>query len=167
MEQLIHGKRNKRLKACFKWAELDCRRESTNHRRAGRSEQTCERRESEKCWRRVQTEQANKKSKIAALNANDSDSKTDSDSLSSTDPESETGTIELADTPSLKTTFCYSINQVEILQTLGNYTFATHFEADNFLQKKFDLKKTPDTIKFSRLQLPTCGDHDCTEKGWV
>ena len=26
-------------------------------------------------------------------------------------------------------------NQVEILQTLDNYTFAAHFESDDFLQK--------------------------------
>ena len=34
-------------------------------------------------------------------------------------------TIEFADKPPLKTPMCYSINQVEVLQLLGNYTFAS------------------------------------------
>ena len=60
-------------------------------------------------------------------------------------------TIETADKPPIKTPICYSINQVEILQNLGNYTFAAQFEADDFLQKKINLVKKPDATKINRL----------------
>ena len=44
-------------------------------------------------------------------------------------------TFEFASKPPLKTPMWYSVNQIEILRTLGNYTFAAHFETDEFLQK--------------------------------
>ena len=50
--------------------------------------------------------------------------------------------IEFANKPPPKTPICYSVNQVEILQTLGNYTFAAHFETDEFLQKNRIAKET-------------------------
>ena len=49
---------------------------------------------------------------------------------------------------------CYSVNQIEILQTLGNYTFAAHFETDEFMQKVITLIQTPDSTKINRLPAP-------------
>ena len=49
----------------------------------------------------------------------------------------ESSTIEFVDKPPLKTSICYSINQVEV-----SYTFAAHFEGDNFIRKIFNLLKT-------------------------
>ena len=62
--------------------------------------------------------------------------------------------IEFADKLPIKTPFCYSISQVEILQNLGNYTVAAQFEADGFLQKIFNLLKKPDATKINRLPAP-------------
>ena len=45
-------------------------------------------------------------------------------------------------------------NQVEILQTLDNYTFAAHFESDDFLQKGFELIKKQDSTKNNRMPAP-------------
>ena len=45
--------------------------------------------------------------------------------------------IEFLDKPPLKTPICYSVNQIEIIQNLGSYTFAAQFQADDFLQKIF------------------------------
>ena len=59
--------------------------------------------------------------------------------------------LEVANKPRLKTPICYSSNQVEILQTLGNYTWAAHFEADQFFQKFLTLMKILDTTKINRL----------------
>ena len=44
--------------------------------------------------------------------------------------------------------------QVEILQTLGNYTFAADFESDDFLQKLIGLLKKPDSTKINLLPAP-------------
>ena len=92
------------------------------------------------------------KSIIATINENNSDS--NSDKMSSTESENETSTIEFAHKLPLKTPLCYSMDQVEILQTYGNYTFAAHFESDEFLQKILNLMKTPDSTKINRLPAP-------------
>ena len=60
-------------------------------------------------------------------------------------------TIEFADKPPIKTPICYSINQVELLQNIGNYTFAAQIEADDFLQKIINLLKKPNATKINRL----------------
>ena len=75
------------------------------------------------------------------------DSNSDSDSY-------ETSTTAFADKPRIKTPVCGSINQVEVLQNLGNYTFAAQFEADDFLQKVITLLKRPDETKINRLPAP-------------
>ena len=56
-------------------------------------------------------------------------------------------TIELASKPPLKTPMCYSVNQIEILSTLVIYTFAAHFETDEFLRKVITLTQKPDSTK--------------------
>ena len=61
--------------------------------------------------------------------------------------------IEAANQPPLKAPMCYSINQIEVIQTLGNHTFASQYEADEILQKIIKLIK-PDTTKISRLPTP-------------
>ena len=53
----------------------------------------------------------------------------------------------MADKPPIKTPVCYSVNQIEVLQTLGNFTFASQYETDEFLQKKLNLMKKPDSTK--------------------
>ena len=63
-------------------------------------------------------------------------------------------TIEFADKLLVKMPICYSNNQVEILQNLGNYTFAAQFEADDFLQKIINLLKKPDATKINCLPAP-------------
>ena len=65
-----------------------------------------------------------------------------------------TSTVEFASKPPLKTPMCYSINQIEISQTLGNNTFAAHFESDEFLQKIVTLIKKPYSKKINRLPAP-------------
>ena len=54
-----------------------------------------------------------------------------------------TSTIQFADKSPLKTPFSCSINQIEILQNLENYTFAAQFEDDDFLQEDIVLLKKP------------------------
>ena len=39
----------------------------------------------------------------------------------------------------------------EVLQTLGNHTFASHYETHEFIQKIVTLLKKPDSIKLNRL----------------
>ena len=53
-----------------------------------------------------------------------------------------------------KSSMCYSIIQTEVLQTLGNYTFATTFEADATLQKVTFLMKQLSVTNISRLPAP-------------
>ena len=55
--------------------------------------------------------------------------------------------IEAANQPPLKVPMCYSINQIEVIQTLGNHTLASQNDADEFLQKIIKLIKKPDTTK--------------------
>ena len=62
--------------------------------------------------------------------------------------------IEAANQPPLKAPTCYSINQIEVIQTRGNHTFASQNDADEFLQKTIKLIKKPDTTKISRLPTP-------------
>ena len=63
---------------------------------------------------------------IASINSSVSTSK-----LESSDSEAyDASTVEFASKPPLKTPMCYSIAQTEKLQSLGNYTFAAHFESD-------------------------------------
>ena len=82
---------------------------------------------------------------IATINARDNDSKIDK--MRSSVLETENSTIDVANNPPLKTPICFSTNKVEIRQTLGNYTFAAPFEADELLQKILKLMKISDTTK--------------------
>ena len=75
------------------------------------------------------------------------------ESFSDSDP-GDACTIEFANKPTPKKPICYSVNQVEYLQTLGNYTFAAHIESYEFLQKIIGLLKTPDSTKINRLPAP-------------
>ena len=66
-------------------------------------------------------------------------------------------TIEFADKPPLKTPMCYSINQVEVLQNLGKYTFVSQFEADEFIefiQKVISLIEKPEPTNINCLPAP-------------
>ena len=56
------------------------------------------------------------------------------ESFSDSDSGDAASTFEFANKPPLKSPICYSVDQIEILQTLGNYTFAALFESDEFLQ---------------------------------
>ena len=75
--------------------------------------------------------------------ANSSDSDQMSDEL-----------IQEANKPPIKTPQCYSVNQIEVLQSLGNFTFASQYESDEFLQKVIGLIKKPDATKINRLPTP-------------
>ena len=66
----------------------------------------------------------------------------------------ETITIEFADKLPLGMPMFYSINRFEILQNLGNYTFAAQFKADEFIRKYIDLLKKPEPTKINRLPVP-------------
>ena len=63
--------------------------------------------------------------------------------------------IEAANQPSMKVPVCYPIIQIEVLQTLGISTFASQYEANEFLQRIINLVKKPDTTKISRLPTPS------------
>ena len=43
--------------------------------------------------------------------------------------------MRMADQPLIKTPVCYPVNQIEVLQTLGSFTVASHYETDEFIQK--------------------------------
>ena len=58
-------------------------------------------------------------------------------------------TIEFSDEPPIK-----MINQVGIMQNMGNYTFAAQFGADDCLQKITNLLINPDATKINRLPAP-------------
>ena len=62
--------------------------------------------------------------------------------------------LQMANQPPIKTPICYSINQIEVLQKLGNLTFAAHYETDKFLQKVIQYIKKPDSTKINRLPTP-------------
>ena len=62
--------------------------------------------------------------------------------------------IQVADQPPIKTPVCYTKHQIEVLQTLGKFTFAAHYETDEFLQKVTQLLKKPDSTKINRLPTP-------------
>ena len=62
--------------------------------------------------------------------------------------------IEAANKPPIKTPTCYSVNQIEVLQTIGNYTFAAQYETDEFIQKIVGLLKKSDSTKISCLRTP-------------
>ena len=55
-----------------------------------------------------------------------------------------------ADQLPTKLPVCYSINQIEVLQILGNFTFASQYETDEFLQKNILLIKKHDSTKINR-----------------
>ena len=59
-----------------------------------------------------------------------------------------------ANQPPLKVPMCYSVNQIEVLKTLGNFTFAAEYETDEFIQKIVALLKKPDSTKINRLPTP-------------
>ena len=62
--------------------------------------------------------------------------------------------MRMADQPPIKTPVCNSVNQVEVLQTLGNFTFASQYKIDEFLQKIRLLIKKPDSTKINRFPTP-------------
>ena len=68
--------------------------------------------------------------------------------------DSATNTTPMVERPPVKTPVCYSINQVAVLQNLGNNTFASSYEAYEFLQKIINLHKIPDSTKINRLPTP-------------
>ena len=49
--------------------------------------------------------------------------------------------IEMAKKPPLKKPTCYSVNQIEVLQTLGNYTFADQYQTNEFVKKVIKFTK--------------------------
>ena len=53
-----------------------------------------------------------------------------------------------ANQPPLKIPMCYSVNQIEVLQTLNNFTFASQYETDEFMQKKWPSLKSPLVQKY-------------------
>ena len=59
-----------------------------------------------------------------------------------------------ANQPPLKVPMCYSVNQIEVLKTLGNFTFAAEYETDEFIQKIVALLKKPDSTKINCLPTP-------------
>ena len=70
---------------------------------------------------------------------------------------SETMTEEFrhaANQPPLKVPMCYSVNQIEVLQTLGNFTFDSQYETDENMQSIVALLKEPDSTKINRLPTP-------------
>ena len=62
--------------------------------------------------------------------------------------------MQVADQPPIKTPVCYTEHQIEVLQTLGKFTFVAHYETDDFLQKITHLLKKPDSTKITRLPTP-------------
>ena len=63
--------------------------------------------------------------------------------------------------PPIKSPICYSINQIEVLQQLGNHTFAAQYESDEFMQKIIGLLKRPDSTKINRLPTPWREKYKC------
>ena len=51
--------------------------------------------------------------------------------------------MQVADQPPIKAPVCYTKHQIEVLQTLGKFTFAAHYETDEILQKITQLLKSP------------------------
>ena len=69
--------------------------------------------------------------------------------------------IQAANIPPIKSPICYSINQIEVLQQLGNHTFAAQYESDEFMQKIIGLLKRPDSTKINRLPTPWREKYKC------
>ena len=46
--------------------------------------------------------------------------------------------IEAQNQPYIKVPSCYSVRQIDVLQKQGNYTFASQYETDEFLQQKHE-----------------------------
>ena len=126
--------------------------QTTNLMRADKSERIGKK---QRCVERQRTKkqcEQTVESIIASINPNASNAA----KMESSDSEKydAASTIELASKPPLKTPMCYSFNQIEILQTLGNYTFAAHFETDEFLQKVIPLIQKPNSTNVNRLPAP-------------
>ena len=79
-------------------------------------------------------------SKLSESNTDETDSEKMSEELQ-----------RMADKPPIKTPVCYSVNQIELLQTLGIFTFGSQYETDEFLQKVINLM---DTTITNRLPTP-------------
>ena len=62
--------------------------------------------------------------------------------------------MQVVNQPPIKTPVCYSGSQIEVLQTLGNFTCVSQYEGDEFLQKIIQLLKKPDSTKINRLPTP-------------
>ena len=69
--------------------------------------------------------------------------------------------IQAANMPLIKSPVCYSINQIEVLQQLGNHTFAAEYESDEFMQKIIGLLKRPESTKINRLPTPWREKYKC------
>ena len=59
--------------------------------------------------------------------------------------------IKAGNLSQVKVPICYSVNPIEILQSLGNLMFASRKDSDKFMQKIIGLLKKRDTTKISRL----------------
>ena len=62
--------------------------------------------------------------------------------------------VSLGNQSPVKTPFCYSVNQISLLQTLGGNTLAATYEADEVLQKVIELVKDKKTSKINKLPSP-------------
>ena len=54
----------------------------------------------------------------------------------------------------IKTPVCYTVNKVEVRQTLSNFMFASQYEADEFLQKTTQVLKKPGSTDVNRPPTP-------------
>ena len=59
-----------------------------------------------------------------------------------------------ANQPPIKTPICYSVNQIEVLHMLGNYTLASLYETDEFIQKIVTLIQKPNSAKIKSIPTP-------------
>ena len=99
----------------------------------------------------IKSESSETSSNIEMSNQSNSNS---SDNNETNAQEWATEITSTANKPPIKAPICYSVNQIEVLQTLGNFTFAANYEADDFLQKIAALVKHPEAAKINRLPAP-------------
>ena len=62
--------------------------------------------------------------------------------------------MQVTHQPPIKTPVRYTLNQIEVLQTLGNFTFMLEYETDEFFQKTSQLLKKLDSTKIICLPTP-------------
>ena len=98
-----------------------------------------------------EVEKANKTSlkQIAAIIRTQECSESESDARELMNDEH----LQMANKSPIKTPRCYSVYQIDVLQTMSNFTFAAKYETDEFLQKIIQLLKKPDSTKINRLPI--------------